>query len=333
MLPLVIGIAALVGYAVFFSTRDATVNDFSGLRQQYARDPSFRMRCNGEARILGKQAYKNRQTVRQVLTSGDVSLCNYGFLVGYIEAMTNGRGSIGQAMRTCRLVRKNGQAAHAYMECLKGIGTGTRSTDVCEQVSKGEEELNICVVGVMNKLAEESFTRGPLAKQGDPFGDCGLVSDRYQPHCYGSVAGMLIWSGRETFESALSLAQAIPNREGQIRAVRIIAKISYNKFADQRDQLASPCRSLPSHLRWQCFISLVQGAMELGVPGNEWEDGLAVCLSPLLTDEEEGRCVQFVLYQTEEVLYGRERVRQLCASFDESWKGYCHDYKKDFFSL
>lgn len=292
---------------------------------EYNENPRLRIGCNAYTRDIGQNAYTAKISARTLLSDVSLSYCNYGLLIGYIGAVLAHSGNESKAMRMCRFLKDTPSGPkHGYMECLKGIGTGSVSTSVCERVTHNETELNICVVGVMNKLAENSST------DSTPFNRCYLVDAKYQPQCYGSMAGMTIWSGRETFESALALVQQIPNREGQIRATRIIAKISMNK---KSGDLVSGCRKLPDYLKNQCFISLVQGAMELGTPGNEWKDGFVLCRNQSITDREKDLCIPFVLYQVEQVLSGTEKVKEICATLDPVDVGYCYDYQKDYFSL
>ena len=316
-------------------------------QKRYAEEPSVRLRCNDYTRRIGGIAYKLGRPIAEIVQSDSLSFCNFGFLIGYVDALFALGAGQHEAVLFCNQIKQsNTVAKHAYMECIKSIGQAlvteyhvfsksqfvaeiAHATGACERITIGESEKNICIVGAMSGVAADyQATQGSTA-----FGMCALVPERYQPQCYGAMAGMLIYAGRETFESALGKVLEITNREGQIRATRVIAKISYNKEHRDHSELVDGCRRLAKYLSTQCFISLVQGALELGTPGKEYEDGFAFCRNNRLTAKEQKLCVQFVLYDVAEVLYGKEKVSALCSQFDLAWRDYCKDYEQDFFGL
>lgn len=331
--------------------------------ERYKQDQPFALHCNDYTRRIGAVAYKTHAHIDNLINSQDVSFCNYGFLIGYLDALFASGGSNKDALQFCDTVKKSPDAsAHSYMECLKGYGQGyiphytfsssqtlakdlKKSTGACDGVTKDANERNICVVGIMSGVAvdfDKEARQKALEAQKEtkqmqlfqhPLDVCLSAPVNYQPQCYGSMGGMLIYSGRDTMASALEKVLTIPNTDSQIRATRIIAKIVYNNDPANRISHMEECRNLPKHLRWQCFISLVQGSMELGTPGSEYESGFTFCRNSQLTREEESLCVGFVLYQVDEVLGGKDGVARICSMIEPQWKPHCSTYKQDYFQL
>ncbi|MBI3577175.1 hypothetical protein HY086_04015 [Candidatus Gottesmanbacteria bacterium] len=321
-------------------------------QKRYAEEPAFRLRCNDYTRRIGGIAYKLGRPIREIVASDSLSFCNFGFLIGYVDALFALGAGQQAAVGFCNQIKqKTTVAKHAYMECIKSIGQAlveeyhvslrsqfvaevAYATGACERIAQSQSEKNICIIGVMSGVAAD-YQAAQKKQHGEDsaFALCDAVAELYQPHCFGGMAGMMIYSGMETFESAFEKVPEIRNREGQIRATRAIAKISYNKEHGGDDVFVEGCRRLPNYLSTQCFISLVQGAIELGKPGKEYEDGFTFCRNNRLTAKEQKLCVQFVLYDVADVLYGKEKVVFLCSQFDSSWREHCKDYEQDFFSL
>lgn len=326
--------------------------------KRYEAEPVFRVRCNEFARKMGGIAYRYLGASAKNYLSEELSFCNYGYYIGFLDALMSISGNLKEATLFCDTVREKFSVSspHTYLECLKGLSQTiisrfdlegnwkeqiVKASDFCQKTAKNNDELNICKVGVFSAFTND--LQGYLVEKygvnilpdmiKNPFQYCLVIKDEDKPQCYGGVAAWMIWSGIYDFKSAVSLTENITDKDLSVRTIRALAKISISKSDEQSDDLIITCRLLQKELSKQCLISLIQGKMELGKPGKEYEDGLNLCRIKVLTEEERQICIKFVIFDTVDIQGQKDKLDSICELLDAKSKKYCSDYKLNFFQL
>ena len=192
---------------------------------------------------------------------------------------------------------------------------------ICENASETPEQLYRCASGIFNGIANFYITGdyGLSSNKEDPLWICHEQQDKYKEPCYGNMNSILFWLGGNHFSQAAYYVESIGEENQEISAIKYLAGLG--ALYEGSEYAVEDCRSLKKHLRLPCIEGFVQGFLEHGEPGFEYQEAFSFCRSPTMTHQEKETCFRYALNLGG--WYSREKVQEICAGVDAEYRKFC----------
>ncbi len=320
---------------------------FDLMAELYRSEPQFPEHCHGLAHNVGIAAYKHYiRDPKSVLTPKS-SYCAMGFYHGFMEGLLLVTRDIREAKNFCTFVGKELgiEAPDAELQCYHGIGhgamdmsvTGSKIKDeselvtpalhVCEEASDSPEELYRCASGVFNGIANfyTSGEYGLSVNMADPLALCRVQEAKYKDSCYGNLNTILVWIAGKTgdFVGAGKFIENISEPDLALSAMRYYSNLGNLQFLHYANEKGlDACRKFTSKLIGPCIEGLVQGYLEHGVPGEEYQGALGLCHMKTMTRAEQKVCLNYALGHLKG-FYSSTKSEEICSELPADERAYC----------
>ncbi len=308
----------------------------------YAVDPDVNGFCHSNMHDLGIAAYKEFAATNKIDLSPSASYCGYGFYHGFINAMMNDTGSLKQAVAFCSYVGKTlgGEQSYAEGSCYHGIGHGiTDGTDVsawgdmqkiaapglaiCQQFASNDEFEARCASGVFNAIDVMYFdSKYKLDAHNDPYALCRTASydANEKRSCYDQMNVIVAQISGHDMARTLVYAEAIQDPvyrhiAVQSNAGRVYAAPPYPEYP----AAIAICNALSLDDRRPCMIGLIDGFMEFGLPGKEYERALSFCGQSQLSKDQTADCYKQVTVYAQGI-YSPALQQRICSQIPASYR-------------
>lgn len=326
-------------------SEEGTSTAFEAVAQISELDPNLKYSCHDFAHEIGQYAYKLFRSKTGFEINPKITICNFGFYHGFMEALVLDTGDYQKARDFCEYINKQ-LVAHGLNlneECYHGIGHGTvdshnsqewlqpdsvskKALTLCKTIATTDQHLSDCASGVFNGIAN-TFTSGQYGLQvneQDPFWICNEQEDIIQNVCFGLMSRTLLTLTKGDFQKALEIAQKVAP-QGQIE--RVISNITVIYAISNTDEKSFPevisaCRLLKESTSLACMKGYSIGLLQSGQPQLEYQQPLKLCNSLLLTKNEKNTCFESFLPKLKNY-YTSDKVKQICESLDGMYRPLC----------
>jgi len=304
------------------------------------QNPNFRASCHSFAHEIGQFAYQLFKNKKDFEISPKITICNYGFYHGFMEALVQQTGNFQEARDFCAVINTQLEKHGLYLtgECYHGIGHGTvdqhsaeqwsdpekvvnTSIELCKKVASNDKQLVDCSSGVFNGVANlySSGQYGLITNKDDLFWICRKQDERIQKTCYGFMARTLLKMTNSNLAQAIDLAsRTAPTNYLE----NIIANITVLPSNVSEEELVNLCRSLDEKTEIACLKGYTISLLQSGQPGKEYRDPINFCESELLTPEERNMCFENILPQLKNY-YPQDKLEEICNGVDSQYRNLC----------
>ncbi|MBY0539744.1 hypothetical protein K2P56_04965 [Patescibacteria group bacterium] len=333
---------------VFFSLAEQGVDAaYDVVSKLFNEAPEFAESCHGITHNIGLASYQFYRSNPDFIFSPKAIVCAAGFYHGFMEGFLGSTGDIAGSALLCDEVGKRlgTESPDARLQCYHGIGHGAVETtiadsgsfgtrdafidsaiELCEQASEGELERYRCVSGIYNGVANFYITGayGLSVKSDNPLSMCAEEREEYKEACYGNMNSVVLWAAQNHLADASKEYLLIPDTQYIRKSIEYLAglyAVTHMEASGFLDVL-SECRKLPGRYSLSCVKGFIQGLLEHGNPGIEYQKALSFCRMPLLTKEERVFCLTTALGDVK-TWYSDERARAICSEVTDEERAYC----------
>lgn len=281
---------------------------FDALAASYDTDPDFAGTCHAVTHELGDVAYDEFEKTGGTELSSKASYCGYGFYHGFMDALYLETNDMEKARGFCSYVGAatpySPIARLAEGSCYHGIGHGvTDGTDprlwgdavaiikpglaLCAKVAVGNKEWQKrCASGVFNALGNMYPDPKFKLDQGtNPYELCRTVplAEVERESCYDQMNTQAAVLGHDDLKAIVGFTNTIAEPYYRQSALRS-ALAYYIQTLKWKQKSLPPAEvgvcDLPTlELKDSCVSGFVDGIMEFGSPGRQYEEVLALCTS------------------------------------------------------
>jgi len=315
---------------------------FDRLAALYNNDPNFRFSCHYVSHNVGIASYAYFLKDRDSILTPKASYCANGFYHGFMEAFLGANLDPQEAREFCGYIdeKMTSQAPDASLQCFHGIGHGAMdmaiisegvkggelemigpALQICENASETPEQLYRCASGIFNGIAnfyiKDDYDLS-INKE-DPLWVCHEQQDKYKEPCYGNMIPLLFWLEDNDFSQAAYYIESIGEETQEISAIKYLAGLG--ALYEGSEYAVEDCRFLKKHLRLPCIEGFVQGFLEHGEPGLEYQEAFSFCRSLSMTYQEKEACFRYALNLGG--WYSKEKVKEICAGVDAEYRKFC----------
>ncbi|MEK7505584.1 MAG: hypothetical protein AAB597_01670 [Patescibacteria group bacterium] len=280
---------------------------FSLIREIYFLSPGFRPECTTLGYYLASELILRDPTyVTKSLLPPESAICNYTFYNEYARLLVLD-DRLEDAQGLC--VRAGNEMSEDVpairRECFRGFGRGLPSRELpsranpqrllknaillCEKLSPGKQEKDLCESGVYNQTAHETRkgTYGLSVNYENPGLLCESQPKELRSRCLGNTR----WvppteSDDQTISKKLESELRLFATSTPEIASRIVFTIGYDegrwnltKDSPQYAGEIRECFSLSEKYRRECVHGLAMGLAKHGAPGQQYLQILKLCLT------------------------------------------------------
>lgn len=332
---------------IFFALAERGVDAaYDTVSKLFNENKGFAESCHGITHNIGLASYQFYRSNPDFIYSPKAIVCAAGFYHGFMEGFLGSSGDIKQSAHLCDEIGKRlgEESPDARLQCYHGVGHGAVETTIadsgsfgtrdefvakaialCEKATEGELERYRCVSGIYNGIANFYINGayGLSAKDENPLSMCAVQKDVYKEACYGNMNSVVLWAADNNFTKASKAYLAIadeytPKSIEYLAGLYAVAHMNESTFP----LVLSECRALPATYRLPCVRGFVQGLLEHGNPGIEYQNALIFCRMSTLDVEERSACLSTTLGNVE-TWYSKERARLICAEVTAEEREYC----------
>ncbi len=313
--------------------------------------------CHSHAHKVGETAYFELSVARgigieQMDFPQETTSCGYGFFHGFIEHYIQDRPQSALVTETCEYLRGRlsgtmrdigticyHASGHGFTQAKAGalkkseLGNLYATVDgplnSCETLSKAsDKEIEDCREGVFNVISDWMSTKdfGFFFDYERPFFGCDLLPQRWHYACYYEFGQKLQpITGDKPLEAA-KLASSIPNKKlrEMTFGVMVAGMMQRQAPLDGHRAVLTECEKITDEGFFRiCVRSLVNGMMEHGNPGKEYEKILPLCEGRELVARGGTKICYETLARRLSRFYPPAKKAQICAEFPKNEKDFC----------
>lgn len=332
---------------IFFALAEHGVDAaYDTVSKLFNETPGFAESCHGITHNIGLASYQFYRSNPDFIYSPKAIVCAAGFYHGFMEGYLGSSGDITDSARLCDEIgrRLGEESPDARLQCYHGVGHGAVETTIadsgsfgtrdefvakaivlCEKATEGVLERYRCVSGIYNGIANFYINGayGLSAKSENPLLMCAAQKDEYKEACYGNMNSVVLWAAENNFTKASEEYLAIPD-EYTPKSIEYLAGLY--AVAHMEDSsfpaVLTECRALPAVYQLSCVRGFVQGLLEHGNPGVEYQKALSFCRMKTLSGKERDACLDTALGDVE-TWYSKERARTICSEVSVEERVYC----------
>lgn len=312
--------------------------------------------CHQHAHKIGDTAYyelfvKNGLSLQDMEFPQETTSCGYGFYHGFIEHLIQDRPDPGFVVETCEYLRGrlSGSMRDVGTVCYHASGHGftVAKADVlkeeewgklsaiieeplrqCESLPTTDPEIEDCRQGVFNVITDW-MTMNNLGLTYDyakPFTPCNNVPTKWQHACYYET-GMKLEPviGDSPLKAAEYVGSIASTTLRHVTfGVMVAGMMQRQAPLNGYETIIIECENIIDYeLFHLCVRSAVNGMMEHGSPGKEYEKILPLCTREVLRERLASEYCFEVLANRLSRFYSSEKKQEICSLFPDEYRGKC----------
>lgn len=293
-------------------TRGGIAEGFQAFEKLYQTSPSFKNNCHEVAHKLGASAYPLFMSGKPLDFTSATSYCQYGFYHGFLELFVP-HSNTERAADFCHkidrsLTEKTNNSGYLNA-CYHGLGHGSverhnpalygnpkemiqRAILICRKISDTAKHLATCGEGLFNAVTETYNDGNITIDEARPYQLCFDLTNDFASSCYAYTTQMLLLHLHGDFAKAADFVAGIPDETSARGAIMLISgtRVHGGPADAKLGEIFASCRILPKTLSTPCLIGYADALRQIGSSGNEYQESLAFCNDPILTNEESNNC-------------------------------------------